>query len=91
MINTPNATPEALLHKWQHFYNDNSFLAGGVLGSMYSWFTGIEVLNFDHLIIDLNQLSTLVINTVIGASITTGIKHFLKYCHYLVTKKPKQK
>jgi hypothetical protein len=88
MIDTPHST-DLMLHKMHAFYNDHSFVAGGVIGSFYSWFNGIEVLNFDHLIIDLNQLSTLAINTLVGASITTGAKFFFKYLHYLVTKKPK--
>jgi hypothetical protein len=73
----------------QQLYNDNSFLAGGVLGSFYSWFNGIEVLQRDHLIIDLNQLGTLAINTIVGAVITTSVKFLFNQIHYLVTKKKK--
>ena len=75
-----------LAHQIHDFINDKSFVAGGVIGSFYSWLHGIKVLNLDHIIIDFNQVATLAINTMVGACLTSSIKIGFKYLQKIVTK-----
>ncbi|MES2379731.1 MAG: hypothetical protein V4538_01730 [Bacteroidota bacterium] len=63
-----------LFQKLSNAINNHLFVTGGVLGSIYSWLNGVEVLQLNHVVIDFNQLAQLAINSITGAVITIGVK-----------------